>query len=84
MSDKKPAPPKSENADKQFPNNVVQLHANKCVAEDCKTKPARAGFCNEHYDWFKEGLLTMEGYKAKDFDKKYHAWMRRREVKKAA
>lgn len=67
----KPAP------EKQMPNNVVALGPTKCTAEGCKSKPERAGFCGEHYTWFKEGLLTMEGYRAKDFDKKYHAWLRR-------
>lgn len=64
--------------EKQMPSNVVALGPTKCVAEDCKAKPARAGFCDEHYLWFKEGLITMEGYKAKDFDKKYHAYMKRK------
>ncbi len=57
---------------------VVSLVAEKCVAEGCKSKPDKANFCKEHYTWFKEGLLTLEGKKAKDFDKKYHAWMRRK------
>ncbi len=61
------------------PSNMIQLSAHKCAAEDCKQKPARAGFCDEHYNWFKEGLLTLEGYKAKDFDKKYHSMMRRKQ-----
>jgi hypothetical protein len=64
--------------EKQIPNNVVPLASNKCLAESCKSKPARAGFCEEHYVWFKEGLITLDGYKSKDFDKKYHAWMRRK------
>lgn len=61
-----------------MPGQVVSLSAHKCTAENCKAKPDRAGFCGEHYGWFKEGLLTLEGYKAKDFDKKYHAFMRRK------
>jgi hypothetical protein len=71
---------KSKNApapEKQMPSNVVPLTVNKCTAEGCKHKPERAGFCGEHYLWFKEGLITMDGYKAKDFDKKYHAYMNR-------
>lgn len=82
MSEKKnkntPAP------EKQMPTNVVPLTAHKCLGEDCKAKPTRANFCNEHYIWFKEGLLTMDGYKAKDFDKKYHAWLRRTQLPKAS
>ena len=76
---------KSKNApapEKQMPSNVVQLNAHKCVAEGCKKNPERAGFCQEHYMWFKEGLITMEGYHAKDFDKKYNAFLQRQ--KKAA
>lgn len=64
--------------EKQMPGNVIPLTANKCCAENCKHKPDRAGFCTEHYGWFKEGLLTLEGFKAKDFDKKYHAMLRRK------
>ena len=75
MSEK---PKNTPSPEKQMPGNVVSITVNKCVAEDCKHKPSRAGFCEEHYMWFKEGLLTMDGYKAKDFDKKYHAWMRRK------
>jgi len=64
-------------SEKQIPNNVVSLRPEKCVSESCKKNPERAGFCSEHYVWFKEGLLTMQGTQAKDFDKKYHAWLRR-------
>lgn len=77
MSDKKPV--KNNPApEKQMPGKVVDLASNKCTAESCKAKPERAGFCSEHYMWFKEGLLTLEGQKAKDFDKKYHAMQRRK------
>lgn len=68
--------------EKQAPSNVVSLTAHKCTAEDCKKNPERAGFCGEHYMWFKEGLLTLEGYRAKDFDKKFNNFMNR--AKKAA
>ena len=63
--------------EKQMPTNVVPFKAEKCAADDCKKKPEKAQFCSEHFVWFKEGLLTADGQKAKDFDKKYHAWMRR-------
>jgi hypothetical protein len=68
--------------EKQAPGNVVTLNAHQCTAEGCKKKPDRAGFCGEHYMWFKEGLITLEGYRAKDFDKKYNAFLQR--AKKAA
>lgn len=67
--------------EKQVPNNVIQLGPTKCMAEDCKQKPAKAGFCTEHFDWFKAGLITKEGMKAADFEKKHYHYMR---AKKAA
>ncbi len=77
MSDKNATNKAAQDLNKQMPSNVTQLRPEKCISEDCKKKPERAGFCEEHYFWFKEGLLTIDGYKAKDFDKKYHAWLRR-------
>ncbi len=74
MADKK-----NENKD-----NVIQLSNEKCIAEGCKDRSHRAGFCNTHYAWFKEGLLTAEGYHAKDFDKKHALYMNRQANKKAA
>ncbi|MGZ5280014.1 MAG: hypothetical protein ACXWC9_08735 [Pseudobdellovibrionaceae bacterium] len=77
MSDKKPV--KNNPApEKQMPGQVISLVASKCTAEACKAKPEKAGFCSEHFVWFKEGLITLEGSKAKDFDKKFHAWQRRK------
>lgn len=76
MSDKK-------NLDKQIPNNVVALGANKCKAEDCKAKPTKADFCPEHFDWFKAGLITMDGKKPVDFDKKFYQYQQTRNKKVA-
>jgi hypothetical protein len=76
MSDKKPTK-NTPAPEKQMPSNVTPFKAEKCVSEGCKANPERANFCNEHYTWFKEGLITMDGYRAKDFDKKYHDWLRR-------
>lgn len=67
----------------QIPNNVVSIASARCQAEGCKHKPDQAGFCSEHYMWFKEGLVTKEGIKPKDFDKKYHAFMARLADEKA-
>lgn len=58
----------------QIPNNVVPLAADKCLAEGCKSKPSKAGFCAEHFDWFKAGLITKSGQRALDFDKKYYQY----------
>ena len=61
-----------KNLEKQVPNNVISLGSLKCLSDDCKAKPARASFCNEHFNWFKLGLITKEGHRAPDFDKKFH------------
>lgn len=65
------------------PAQVTQL-PQRCPADGCGKKPRRAGFCSEHFVWFKEGLIARDGQKAKDFDKKYQAYKRREEHKKAA
>lgn len=60
----------------QNPNagpGIVNEHM--CRSEECKKKPDRAGFCNEHFSWFKWGLITMDGQKARDFDKKYQGFL---------
>jgi hypothetical protein len=77
MADKKAAPKTNPSPEKQIPTNVVPLKADKCVAEGCKKGPEKASYCSEHFVWFKEGLITVDGHRAKDFDKKYHAWLRR-------
>ena len=58
--------------EKQVPNNVVSLGSQKCLADDCKAKPSRANFCSEHFDWFKLGLISKDGHRVPDFDKKFY------------
>lgn len=48
-----------------------------CVTEGCKKKSERAEFCNEHFLWFKAGLIKKDGTFPKDFDKKYVQFIRR-------
>ena len=50
-------------------DNVITI--SRCLSEDCAKKSQRAGFCNEHFAWFKAGLVTKTGEKVKDFDKKF-------------
>jgi hypothetical protein len=57
-------------------DNVVVLE--RCKAEGCKDKAEQMGFCKEHHDWFKWGMLTKEGKKPIDFDKKYQAFQKRK------
>jgi hypothetical protein len=41
-----------------------------CLAEGCKKSTARAEFCDTHFQWYKQGLITKKGAKAKDYEKK--------------
>lgn len=59
-------------------DNVVAL--GNCRSEKCSKKEEKMGFCKEHYAWFKEGLLTREGKRPSDFDKKYQAFMHRKKA----
>jgi hypothetical protein len=43
----------------------------RCKSEGCKHAQARFTFCDEHYEWFKFGLITKVGKKVSDFEKKY-------------
>lgn len=56
------------------PSNVVPMATNCCV-EKCGKKIHKMNFCAEHFDWFKEGLVTKQGQRPSDFDKKYQAYM---------
>lgn len=55
--------------------NVVSL--SMCPVEKCGKKASRSEFCEEHFAWFKEGLIARNGAKPKDFDKKYQAFLMR-------
>jgi hypothetical protein len=61
----------------QSSNNVIQLPSS-CPVEDCRNKPRRAGFCEDHFIWFKEGLVNRKREKPKDFDKKMQAYLNRK------
>lgn len=59
----------------QNPNKVeAPLH---CKVKACKHSPGKFGFCGEHFDQFKFGLITKLGEPSADFDKKseqYEHW----------
>lgn len=55
--------------------NVVAI--SRCLAEECSKKDAKAGFCEEHFRWYKEGLVNKHGEKAKDFDIKWQHYLAR-------
>lgn len=56
--------------------NVVGL--NRCTCEGCNKRAEMMNYCKEHYEWFKFGLITKEGKRPTDFDKKYQAFMKKR------
>ena len=57
-------------------SNVLPL--SRCSAESCSKKSEIMNFCNEHYAWFKFGLVNKEGKRPSDFDKKYTAYMKKK------
>lgn len=54
--------------------NVLEL-PKQCPV--CTGKVKRAGFCDEHFLWFKAGLVNRAGEKPKDFDKKFQSFARK-------
>jgi hypothetical protein len=68
--------------DKKGADNVVGI--GQCRSEKCSKKEEKMGFCKEHYGWFKEGLITKDGKRPSDFDKKYQAFLHRKPTGKAA
>ena len=77
MADKKnnKQPNSNPKVQTQVPGKVISMDDYRCHAEGCKSKSTKAGFCDEHFAWFKAGLITKEGAKAQDFEKKYYQFM---------
>ena len=46
-----------------------------CTAEGCKTNEWKFSFCGEHYEQFKFGLITKQGKKVSDYEKKIDHYM---------
>ncbi len=61
------------------PSNVVSL-PNRCSVKECKKSPTLVNFCAEHYEWFKFGMITKNGDKPVDFDKKQQAFMKHKKA----
>ncbi len=74
MADKKNDKQDSPKIQTQVPGNVVSMADYRCHADGCKAKSTKAGFCEEHFAWFKAGLITKEGVKAQDFEKKIYQY----------
>ena len=50
---------------------TIVVAEDKCKADNCKSSQVRFTFCDEHYDWFKFGLINKSGKQVSDFEKKY-------------
>jgi len=59
------------------PQGQGEVVVAKCPVEKCGKGSQRLVFCNEHFDWFKAGLVNKRGDKPTDFDKKYMSYMRK-------
>lgn len=57
---------------------VVTALPERCPAEGCKGAVKRMHFCDEHFLWYKEGLINKRGQRPSDFDKKYQNYMRKK------
>ena len=58
-------------------NNVVAM-PDRCGAEGCKSAVQRMHFCNEHFAWYKEGLINKKGQRPTDFDRKHQEFLRKK------
>lgn len=63
------------NDKKPTPGAVVP---DKCTAEGCKSSVKRMHFCDEHFLWYKEGLINKKGLRPTDFDKKYQHYLHKK------
>ncbi len=66
---------------------MTVVGAEGCKCDTCKKPQDRFTFCNQHYEWFKFGLITKEGKKVSDFEKKfdhYTAFLEKQKHYKAA
>lgn len=42
----------------------------QCKSSGCKHGPSKFGFCGDHFDQFKFGLINKHGEQCMDYDKK--------------
>lgn len=56
----------------------VQQMPDRCPVAECKKAVKRMHFCEEHFGWYKEGLINKKGEKPSDFDKKYQQFLRKK------
>lgn len=63
---------------KDSKNAAPGASTDRCPVSECKKGVQRMHFCNEHFLWYKEGLINKRGEKPTDFDKKYQNYMRKK------
>ncbi len=56
------------------------VSADFCPVDGCKKPAQRMHFCEEHFHWFKEGLINKRGDRPTDFDRKHQLYMRKKSV----
>lgn len=58
-----------------------------CSGKACKKDQKKFGFCMDHFDQFKFGLIKKDGNPVSDYEKKfgqYQAYLKRQGVQKVA
>lgn len=65
----------------QKPQKAEALH---CKVKACKHSPSKFGFCAEHFDQFKFGLINKQGEPCQDFEKKEEQYSHYKKAKKTA
>ncbi len=58
-----------------------------CFSWGCKVEAKRFNFCDQHYEFFKFGLVKKSGELAPDYEKKfehYQAYLSKKSVRKVA
>ena len=71
----------------QAPKKAPAASAAGCNAKGCRHHEARFGFCDEHYEQFKFGLIKKTGEEVSDYEKKfehYQAFRARQRAQKIA
>ena len=46
-----------------------------CQVQGCRQPDKRFGFCDEHYEHFKFGLIRKDGHQVPDYFKKYEHYI---------
>lgn len=54
----------------QAQGNKEAPDVSQCKSEGCKSKPAKFGFCLEHYDLYMAGVIRGDGKKPIDYEEK--------------